>query len=283
MTAPYTSRMSPETAPTALRIVARNLAAGEAFSIHDDARARAAGYAGGLVTGVTILGYVTRALEERFGRAWLARGRLSIRFRRPVYDGQPLDIRLPERNGSLTVAVYGPDGERAAEGEASLASATAPEARPWRRMIPSSPAAGAREDLLAYEDLAPGLDLVPLPVRLTRDLVRRWTEEIGDEQPWYAETPPPVHPAQYARIPIELLHRAMGRRPTIHVASEIDNLAEARADQEFLTYAYVLETYERKGQGYLVLDLLTVDESGREVARQRYTSIQRMRGLEERQ
>ncbi|HXF52225.1 MAG TPA: hypothetical protein VNM43_11140 [Dehalococcoidia bacterium] len=272
--------MSPDAVPAALRVVARNLAADEAFSIHDDAKARAAGYAGGLVTGVTILGYVTRALEERFGRAWLARGRVSIRFRRPVYDGQPLDIRLPERDGALAIEVYGPDGERAAEGAASLAPPTTPEARPWRRMIPTPPPERAAGRLFRYEDLKPGLDLVPLPVRLTTDLVRRWTAEIGDEQPWYAETPPPVHPAQFARIPIELLHRAMGRRPTIHVASEIDYLAEARADQEFLTYAYVLETYERKGQGYLVIDALTVDEGGREVARQRYTSIQRVRGLE---
>ncbi len=272
--------MSPDAVPTALRVVARNLAAEEAFSIHDDAKARAAGYAGGLVTGVTILGYVTRALEERFGRAWLARGRVSIRFRRPVYDGQPLDIRLPERNGALAIEVYGPDGERAAEGAASLAPPTTPEARPWRRIIPTPPPERAGDRLLTYEDLTPGLDLVPLPVRLATDLVRRWTEEIGDEQPWYSETPPPVHPAQFARIPIELLHRAMGRRPTIHVASEIEYLAEARADQEFLTYAYVLETYERKGQGYLVIDALTVDERGREVARQRYTSIQRVRGLE---
>lgn len=272
--------MSPDAVPTALRVVARNLAADEAFSIHDDAKARAAGYAGGLVTGVTILGYVTRALEERFGRAWLARGRVSIRFRRPVYDGQPLDIRLPERDGALAIEVYGPDGERAAEGTASLAPPTTPEARPWRRIIPTPPPERAGDRLLTYEDLTPGLDLVPLSVRLTTDLVRRWTEEIGDEQPWYSETPPPIHPAQFARIPIELLHRAMGRRPTIHIASEIDYLAEARADQEFLTYAYVLETYERKGQGYLVIDALTVDERGREVARQRYTSIQRVRGLE---
>lgn len=272
--------MIPEGSEAALRVVARNLAAGETFSIHDDAKARAAGYAGGLVTGVTILGYVTRALEERFGRAWLARGRLSIRFRRPVYDGQPLDMRLQARDDLLDIGVYGPGGERAAEGEASLAPPTTSEARPWRRMIPTPPPPRVFERLLAYEDLTPGLDLVPLPARLSTDLVRRWTDEIGDEQPWYAETPPPVHPAQFARIPIELLHRAMGRRPTIHVASEIDYLAEARADQEFLTYAYVLETYERKGQGYLVIDALTVDERGHEVVRQRYTSIQRVRGLD---
>lgn len=271
--------MSPDVAETALHVVARNLAADETFSIHDDAKARAAGYAGGLVTGVTILGYVTRALEQRFGRAWLARGRLSIRFRRPVYDGQPLDIRLRERDDVLAIGVYGPDGERAAEGEASLAPSTTSEARPWRRMIPTPPPPRAFERLLAYEDLTPGVDLVPLPVPLTTDLVRRWTDEIGDEQLWYAESPPPVHPAQFARIPIELLHRALGRGPTIHVASEIEYLAEARADQEFLTYAYVLETYERKGQGYLVIDALTVNERGREVARQRYTSIQRVRGL----
>lgn len=264
----------------ALRVVARNLAADEAYSIHDDARARAAGYRGGLVTGVTILGYVTRALEDRYGRDWLRRGRIEIRFRRPIYDGQALDIWLLDHDGALRIEVRNPDGDALTEGRASLAPPTSPEVRPWRRLIPTAPPPGAAGRPLAYEDLAPGLDLVPLPVRLTADLVRRWVREIGDDHDWYEETPPPAHPAQFARIPIELLHRTMGRRPTIHVASEIEYLAEARSDQEFLTYAYVLDTFERKGQGYLVLDALTVDEQGREVVRQRYTSIQRVRGLE---
>ncbi|HWQ28338.1 MAG TPA: hypothetical protein VNN12_04890 [Dehalococcoidia bacterium] len=263
----------------ALRVLARNLAADETYSIHDDARARAAGYEGGLVTGVTILGYVTRALEDRYGRDWLSRGRIEIRFRRPVYDGQALDIWLVERGTAYGIEVRNPGGDIVTEGQASLAPPTPPEARPWRRLIPTPPPPGAAGRLLAYEDLAPGMDLVPLPVRLTADLVRRWVREIEDDHVWYEEAPPPAHPAQFARIPIELLHRAMGRRPTIHVASEIEYLAEARSGQEFLTYAYVLDTFERKGQGYLVLDALTVDEQGREVVRQRYTSIQRVRGL----
>jgi hypothetical protein len=263
----------------ALRVVARNLAAEEAYSIHDDAKARAAGYAAGLVTGVTLLGYVTRVLERRFGRAWLSRGRIDICFRRPVYDGQALEIRMFDHGEDLAFEAHNPDGDAVTEGRASLGPPTAPEARPWRRLMPTPPPPDTSARLLTYEDLAPGMDLVPLPVRLTTDLVRRWVREIGDDHPWYADTPP-VHPAQIARMPIELLHRAMGRRPTIHVASEIEYLAEAKADQEFLTYAYVLETYERKGHGYLVLDALTVDEQGREIVRQRYTSIQRVRGLE---
>lgn len=263
-----------------LVVVARNLAADESYSIHDDAKARAAGFRGGLVTGVTLLGYVTRALEDRFGRPWLSRGRIKLRFRRPVYDGQRIEIWLHDRDSGLGVEVRNPDGEAVTEGFASLGPPTSPEARPWRRLIPQPPPLDATGRTLTYEDLSPGVDLVPLPVRLPADLVQRWTQEIEDDHAWFRETPPPVHPAQFARIPIELLHRAMGRRPTIHVASDIEYLAEAPAGQEFLTYAYVLETFERKGQGYLVVDSLTVDERGREVVRQRYTSIQRVRGLE---
>ncbi len=264
----------------ALAVVARNLAANEAYSIHDDAKARAAGFRGGLVTGVTLLGYVTRALEDRFGRPWLSRGRIHIRFRRPVYDGQRLEIWLRQGDSGTVIEVRNPEGDTVTEGLASLGPPTSPEARPWRRLIPKPVPPDASGRWLRYEDLSPGVDLVPLPVHLSVDLVRRWTQEIEDDHDWYSESPPPVHPAQFARIPIELLHRAMGRRPTIHVGSEIEYLAEVSAGQEFLTYAYVLETFERNGQGYLVLDALTVDERGREVVRQRYTSIQRVRGLE---
>ncbi len=274
MTTPSTSP-----GPPALTVIARNLAAAEAFSIHDDEKARAAGYKGGLVTGVTILGYVTRALEALFGREWLARGRIRIRFQRPVYDNQELVVHLrPDGTGSYAIEVTGPGGDAVTSGEAHLPESLSQQ-RPWRTTIPVPPPTRAADGLLTYDDLATGMDLVPLPSRITTDLVRRWLAEIGDTTEWYAETPPPVHPAQFARMPIELLHRAMGRRPTIHVESGIEHLAEARADQEFLTYACVADLYQKKGNDYLVIDTMTVDERGREIVRQRYTSINRVSGL----
>ena len=56
--------------------------------IHDDAVARQHGFAGALVAGVTIYGYLARIAVDVWERAWLERGTAVARFVRPIYDGE---------------------------------------------------------------------------------------------------------------------------------------------------------------------------------------------------
>ena len=74
------------------RIRARNLFRDAANRIHDDVVARQHGFAGALVAGVTLYGYLTRTAVETWGRAWLQRGTVTVRFQRPVYDGETLAV-----------------------------------------------------------------------------------------------------------------------------------------------------------------------------------------------
>ena len=53
-----------------LRILPRNSASESKGSIHDDEKAREMGYKGGLVPGVTVLGYMSRLMQESFGERW---------------------------------------------------------------------------------------------------------------------------------------------------------------------------------------------------------------------
>lgn len=75
-----------------LVVVARNTAAEEQGSIHDDEQARKAGYRGGLVPGATGLAYITRRLVDFFGPAWVERGRIALRMTRPAYDGERVTV-----------------------------------------------------------------------------------------------------------------------------------------------------------------------------------------------
>jgi len=74
------------------RVKAHNTAAGSENEIHDDAVARRHGFRGGLVPGVTVYAYLTRPLVEALGRAWLERGTASVRFLRPVLDGEEVTV-----------------------------------------------------------------------------------------------------------------------------------------------------------------------------------------------
>ena len=53
---------------------AHNAATASENKIHDDAVARRHGFAGGLVPGITVFGYLTRPVVETWGSEWLERG-----------------------------------------------------------------------------------------------------------------------------------------------------------------------------------------------------------------
>src|SRR5262245_26827758 len=72
------------------RVRARNLFRDSTNRIHDDEVARRHGYAGALVAGVTVYGYLAGLAVTAWGREWLQRGTASVRFLRPVYDGDDL-------------------------------------------------------------------------------------------------------------------------------------------------------------------------------------------------
>ena len=83
--------MSVESLPS-YGVKARNTSAHSENKIHDDAVARQYGFRGGLVPGVTVYAYLTEPLVAAFGAAWLQRGTASVRFHKPVFDGEELTV-----------------------------------------------------------------------------------------------------------------------------------------------------------------------------------------------
>src|SRR5262249_32689735 len=99
VTSPH--EIAPGTALTQHRVRARNLFPDSANRIHDDTVARQHGFAGALVAGVTIYGYLTRMAVDTWGSDWLHRGTATVRFERPIYDGDVLTLtgRIVGRSG----------------------------------------------------------------------------------------------------------------------------------------------------------------------------------------
>jgi alpha-amylase/alpha-mannosidase (GH57 family) len=52
-------------------------------------------------------------------------------------------------------------------------------------------------------------------------------------------------------------------------------------DREYTVHGRIAEVYERKGNSYAVLDTMTVDQDGREILRNRHTSLFRLRAESE--
>lgn len=106
--------------------IAKNTVQG--WGIHDDARAKALGFEGALVPGITSLAYVTEMLVNVFGGNWMTGGEISLSFINPLYDGERVTIRaivrdkkVEDRGLRLFLEVWAENGEgmKVAAGTAS--------------------------------------------------------------------------------------------------------------------------------------------------------------------
>ena len=75
------------------KLKAHNDAADTGNPMHDDEAARAMGFSGAVVPGVTVYGYITHTFVECFGNEWLTQGYCQVRFRQPVIADEEILLR----------------------------------------------------------------------------------------------------------------------------------------------------------------------------------------------
>src|SRR5262245_14880260 len=96
--------------------------------IHEDGLARAMGFRGGLIPGVTVYAWTTHPVVAALGPAWLDRGTFSVRFGKPVYFGERARVRASvtgraAEGVALEVTVENEAGETCATATMSLPDA----------------------------------------------------------------------------------------------------------------------------------------------------------------
>jgi acyl dehydratase len=208
------------------RVRARNLFRDAANRIHDDAVARQHGYAGALVAGVTIYGYLSRLVVDAWGVEWLRRGTATVRFARPVYDGDLLTLsgRIRGRSGReeageilAEIEARTPRGEVAATMAAGLAwggpvVALEPRAYP-AAALPGSPPPVTAEDPLGTPVL-----------RLDAAVLERAADDLDDPSPVYRGSAGVVHAGLVLRQANRALSENFTLGPWIHVSSDVAHL-----------------------------------------------------------
>ena len=73
-------------------LVAHNTDTASSNRLHDDETARRYGVRGALGPGVIMYGYLTPPLVTALGPAWLERGTITVRFTKPLLDGEELHV-----------------------------------------------------------------------------------------------------------------------------------------------------------------------------------------------
>lgn len=245
------------------RVIAVNTAADSENKIHDDRVAAAYGFRGGLVPGVTVYGYMTLPVLEYFGERWLEHGAMSVRFKSPVYEGEEVAIEGKALNdGRLEVSL---EGGRAT-GVAWLEAGAAPSERPARPVPPED-----ARPVASHQTLALGTVLGTLVKTLNLEEAC-----ISAPLPAAIGESPAAHPAILLALANEVLISNVVLGPWIHAASEVANFSTAHDGEELTVHAHVAEKYARKGQEFVVLDVLT--RAGERVVQSvRHTAIWKLR------
>lgn len=242
--------------------------------IHATGPAREYGYDAALVGGVTVYGWTIPAVRAAVGDAWLEDGWIDLAFRRPVYPDDELRIAVEaEAGGGWTLGLWKADGSQALRGVLGLGRA------PWLGELtrPADTVARPRPDALPRltPDSAPvGADLRPMAVPIPPEEATRYAvEQEADADPLWAGARARIHPSWLAARCTPLIRHSFVYGPAIHARSQIQHLAAAYAGAPVTVSGRFVETYERKGHHYGVVDCLVQDGAGEDLARIRHTTI----------
>lgn len=269
------------------RVRARNLSRYSENKIHDDTVARRYGYAGGLVAGTTLHGYLTRPLVAAWGPAWLARGTARLTLRRPVYDGEEVSVaaRVVGRSGNAVAGEIAAEATATRNGEvaATLLAGLGwggPPLAPEASGYPAAPLPAARVPPLP-EALAELGALGSPALVLEAGEVVGYADEVDDELPVYRGGAAVAHPGLLLQQANRALSENVALGPWVHVASDVVHCGLARVGDRLTTRGRPVRLFEKKGHAFVELDLLVVANETRPVLWVRHTAIYRLRGGED--
>jgi acyl dehydratase len=254
------------------RVKAYNLSHASENKIHDDTVARELGFAGGLVPGVEVYAYACHPAVERWGSAWLERGRMECRFLKPVYDGRIAEVTAKETAAGLDIEVAS-EGVLCATGHAELGngSAAPPSIDDFPQRSPPATRPPADETSLAQ-----GTWLGINAVRMTPAAAADYLRDVRETDPLYGKEGL-VHPGAVLRLCNLALRENVLLPPWIHTGSKVTNFSAARVGDELSARARVAGNYERKGHRLVDLDTLVIANGKTVVAHILHTAIYRLR------
>ena len=249
------------------RVEACNTAKTSENKMHDDAVARKFGFSGGLVPGVDVMAYMMHLPVELWGRAFLERGLIEVRFVKPVYDGEAAEVTAEDACGGLAIRVES-RGQLCATGTAALpASAPAVSVANFQHTAPV--ATRMPVNAMSYEL---GRWLGTLPRSCSVEAAVEYLAEVRERDPIYAREAL-VHPGVLQRIMNKVLVDNAILGPWIHMGSRMQLLAAAALGDELVARARITGNYEKKGHRFVELDALIVANGRTAVAHCRHIAI----------
>lgn len=234
--------------------------------MHSDDIARAYGFRGALVPGVTIFSHMTTPLIARLGAAWLARGWAEVRFAKPAYEAELLTISAAqpaEDSQTMHLNCENDQGEVLASMNAGLQAIPIPP-DPRGNVPPAKPVASRQE--ATWELMEIGTPFPALAWHPTHADNREWCGDTCDDLPIYRADAAPLHPGLVLRQANLVLRNRFILPAWIHTASSIRFFDTPRPGHWYEVRAIPEEKWRRRGHEFVRLfvavrrDNLTVAE-----------------------
>jgi hypothetical protein len=249
-----------------------------ADAVSDDGRARRFGFNSAVIPAPNVYSYMSRLPAEAWGIDWLKRGAMSIRNRRPIYDGDVVTVsasRISEdRHGlSVRIVLRSAWGEEVATGGAGLPHEAIPAPELWAfPLFPTTMRRDIRPGGLRPGDRYASDDSLVLPeghAQTLRDFDEAWAG----------------YGAEGVVNPASLLRRAIRDRvasynyptPTVFVAAQAQHFNAARVGDKLATSGVVIKAYAQRGHHYVDADQLVIANGLKPIALFHTTSIYALR------
>jgi hypothetical protein len=248
------------------RVIAHNSATESTNKIHDDQVAKQYGFRGGLVPGVTLFAYLLHPVLERHGRDFLDGGTMSARFVSPIYEGEEVVVALDGEAVTLT----NPAGEVCCTGAVGHDPTGPLDVVTDAGGVLPSPKLAPEPASLPHGRVLGGLSSTA-----SVEAAHRHLDSIGELPPAGVLRDDEIHPGVVLRLANDVLVANVAMGPWIHTASEMTVHAPVLDGQPLVTTATVVDGFTRKGNDWVVLDVVLV-AGGAPVMRVRHTAIYRL-------
>ena len=221
--------------------------------------ARQYGFHGGLVPGVTVYAYLTHPLVDTFGPAWLERGTASVKFVKPLFEGEEVLVSGQVDESDAATVTVTLTASTAARGACGVGTATLPSAKPdpvdarayQAASLPPDRPEATREVLASRSD-GPRVSGGSLRRRLRR---RLRGEGVGG-LPVYRGAGGLVQPGFLLHLANQALSQNVRLGPWIHTGSVVRNLRAGQIGEVLSARGRVRALTEKKGRESVELDLL---------------------------
>jgi MaoC like domain len=257
------------------QVVAKNYGVDHANKIHSDEGAAKYGFAGALVPGVGLFAYLTRPVVDAIGLEWVEHGAIRSRFIHPIYDGEKVQVRswvVSTDPVELGLELLNHSSIVCAIGTAALPASPLPpdpENYPVRPLPPRNQLRPATLSSFSTDNLLGSLEFT---FEIT-DEVTKFLKDISEELPIYRGSEAVCHPALWVSKANELVMQNVALGPWIHTASEAQFYRFARPGEQLSIRGRVIESYIKRGNEYIVVDLGVFGDEERPVVVIKHTAL----------